>query len=119
MSEKDNEKDLKVNVHETIVLSDHVDAEVIKVTAAKKDGVDRSLEFPTDVSSVDIVTASTAATTTTLPPEQVQQLVETVDYAKTHKPFISELEISINFKDGFKFRVKREPSKVIKSSKKS
>jgi len=32
MSEKDKEKDLKVNVHETIVVSDYVDAEVIKVS---------------------------------------------------------------------------------------
>ena len=111
---KEKEKDLNINAHEKIKVSDYVETQVIKVEAANK-----NYEFTTDVSSVDIVNASTMTTTTTLPPEYYQQLVETVDYAKSHKPFISELEISVNFKDGFKFRIKREPSKVVKLSKKT
>ena len=41
-------------------------------------------------------------------------MVEAVDYAKTHKPYISEVEVSLNLQEGFKVRVKREPAKIIR-----
>jgi hypothetical protein len=113
-----SKKDSEVNIEEKIGIHASVDAELIKVSTTKKDGSIQNFEFPTTFSSKDIAITSAGTSTTIIPPEQMQQLVETIDYAKTNKPFISEIEISLSFKDGLKFRIKREPSKVIKSSKK-
>ena len=104
----------RIFVQESAGVGDYVDAEVIKVVASDK-GVERILDFSTNTTSGTIAQKSIEATSTTLPPEAFQQLVESVDYAKSTKPFISEFELSLSLTGGFKMRIKREPSKVVKT----
>ena len=118
---KKDDEGLKINVHETFGIHDVVDAEVIKVTTIGPDQKKHEQTFTTDVSSATIVSKSTEAittTTTTPPPEQLEQLVETVDFAKSHKPFISRIKVSVGWKDGFQFEVERSPSQITKTIKK-
>ena len=116
------DKDLEINVHEEIGLNDVINVEVIKVTAIGPDQQRYEQTFTTNTSSATIVSKSTEAITTTTtspPPEQLDQLVETVDFAKSHKPFISRIKISVGWKDGFQFEVERLPSQITKTVKKS
>ncbi len=91
----------------------------IKITASVRGKPKYKETFPSSVSSADIVTASTMATHVTLPLGQKQQLIETIDFAKTNKPFISKFKIAVSLKDGFQFEIERQPSKIVKTKKKT
>jgi len=86
----------------------------VSVTIFKKDGKEDIHYYPAQTASQDIVYDSTAASGIQLIPEDEMKMVEAVDYAKIHKPYISEAEISFNLKEGFKARIKREPAKIIR-----
>ena len=117
-----NKKDTEVNIDEKFGLSDSVDAELIKVTAIGPDQKRHEESFTLDVSSATMITISTQAITTTTtapPPEQMEQLTEIIDFAKSHKPFINKFKISFDWKGGFQFEIERTPSQVTKIIKKS
>ena len=86
----------------------------VSITIFKQDGKEDVHYYPTEVSSKDIVHDSTTASGIELIPEDEMKMVEAVDYTKTHPPYISEAEVSFNFKEGFKARIKREPAKIIR-----
>jgi len=91
-----------------------VEASAISVTASKGTEEEQEIYYPETTASGIIVADSTASIGIQLSPEEHEQMIEAVDYAKTHKPYISEFEISLNIKEGFKFKIKRQPKKVIK-----
>lgn len=86
----------------------------VSVTVSLPDGKEVVNFYPVKESSVQIVEDSTMACGVQLTLDEKTQMIETVDIAKTHKPYLSEVEISLNIKEGFKFRVKREPAKIIR-----
>lgn len=86
----------------------------VSVTADLPNGKEVVNFYPTEVSSGQIVEDSTMASGIQLTPDEKIQMIETVDIAKTHKPYLSEVELSLNIKEGFKFRIKREPAKIIR-----
>lgn len=78
----------------------------LTVTASGIDNVDHNLKFTRDVSSADIINASTMATGIVIDPHDKMKLTESVEVFRT---FISEVEFSISLSDGFKLRIKRDP----------
>jgi hypothetical protein len=70
--------------------------------------------YPIDVGSGTMVSDSTTAVGITLAEDKKQEFVDAIDYAKTHKPYISEIELSISLEGGLKFKIKREPAKIIR-----
>ena len=85
----------------------------MSVTASQPDKPEQTFYYPETVPSGEVVKDSTGTVGVELSPEENQEMVSAVDYAKSHKPYLSEIELSFNFKEGFKFRIKREPSKII------
>jgi hypothetical protein len=117
-------KNLTVDIHDSIGVSDYVDAEVIKIRTVGPGGVEREFEYPTTRTTIDIVTESTrqieTTTTTTLPPEAIEQITETVDYAKSAKPYWSKFKVGFRLLgSGFDVEVERSPSLVTKTIKKA
>ena len=86
----------------------------VSVTASLPDGKEVVNFYPVETSSVKIVEDSTNASAVELTQDEKTQMVEILDIAKTHKPYLSEVELSLNIKEGFKFRIKREPAKIIR-----
>lgn len=91
-----------------------IEASAILVAASKGSQEEQEIYYPATTATGIIVANSTAEIGLHLSPEEQGQMIEAVDYAKTHKPYISEFEISLNIKEGFKFRIKRQPKKIIK-----
>jgi hypothetical protein len=100
-------KPLKVSVSESVSLSEST----ISVTASASGMDDREFYFPVTVSSPVITKTILDETGFSLKPKERKELLETVDIAKT---YFSEFEIGFTFEEGFKFRVKREPKKIVK-----
>jgi len=86
----------------------------VSVTAIHPDGSEQINYYSGEVSTERIASDSTNVSAIDLIPEQKIEFMEAIDYAKTHKPYTSDFEIALNFKEGFKFRIKREPRKTIR-----
>ena len=73
--------------------------------------------FPTSKTSMDIVTTSTTTSGNSVTAPQMNHLVETVDMARTYKPFISKVKFSISLKNGLTIEIERKPSKIVRKKK--
>ncbi len=70
--------------------------------------------FPTDATSADIITTSVSASGNAFTLPQKEFLMESVDMAKTYKPYLSKAKIGLSFKKGLYFEVERKPAKIVK-----
>ena len=86
----------------------------ISVTASLPDGKEVIQYYTPATVSGEIVKSSSATSGLALDVQETSQMTEVVDFAKSNRPYISDFEVSLNFREGFKFRIKREPTKTIK-----
>ena len=86
----------------------------VSVTTRRPDGKEVIEYYSPATISGEIVKSSSAGTGITLNVEEAHQMTEVVDFAKSNRPYISDFEVSLNFREGLKFRIKREPAKIIK-----
>ena len=76
------------------------------------DDVEREYYFPDSTSSDEIVMSATADIPVEIEQIDRRRLIETVDVAKT---YVSEVEVGVTLKGGFRVRIKRHPKKIIKT----
>ena len=70
--------------------------------------------FPTNVASADIITTSVTASGTAFTKNQEEYLVETVDMAKTYKPYLSKVKFGLSFVKGIQIEFERKPGGIVK-----
>ena len=84
----------------------------VSITASGIDDTEREFYYPETIDSKEMVTSTTLDLGFKLQPEEEDKIVETLDIAKT---YVSEVEFGFTLEKGFKFKIKREPKKIIKS----
>ena len=101
---------------ETLVMGDSIEIgeSAVSVTTKRPDGKEIVEYYDPAASSGEIVKGSSATAGLELNIKEASEMTEVVDFAKSNKPYISEVEISLNFREGFKVRIKKEPAKIIK-----
>lgn len=85
----------------------------VSVTTNPFDDIEHTFYYPDTVPSKEIIEDSTTVSGIQATPVEQERMIEAVDYAKTHKPYITEIEVSVSLK-GAKVRIKREPAKIIR-----
>ena len=102
---------------ESIIIEKQVidlNSSTITVATSGSNIPDTEYNFPANFPSVEIATAATANMIDFRNSEKEKQIIETIDYVKTNGTFISEVEVALNFEEGFKFKFKRSPKKIVK-----
>ena len=111
MNKMDNDNNIKLDAQLPAL---RIESSGVSVSATTNSGETQELYYPETVPSGEIVATSVSTLGIELDAYERNQIIEVVDYAKTHKPYVSEFEFSISLKEGFKIKIKREPRKVIK-----
>ena len=104
-------KGVEIIASESLGIGEKAEAETVTVTTITPTGIEKTLTYSTETSSVDIVRKSIAANNIHFMPDQVEIVTETVERTKW---LGAGLKISFDFLNG-KFQIEKPPTKETKT----